>query len=184
MKKFAVIPMMLIVVGCSSAPNMQYLPKSESLIVTNAQSIPYHFDNVKVSVDPKAAANDAFFFGHNNDKYTETFKTTFETALHNSLIASNLFKADAKKNVELTAKVLRFSQLSVGLNFPTEMVVRYQLVDKTTKKVLFTTEVTSNAEVAVTSAYLGTKRAIKARNEAVQLNISTLLLRLNNANIR
>lgn len=64
------------------------------------------------------------------------------------------------------------------------MEVNYQLVDATTGRVLFNRDIRTEAEAPLKVSYLGTARAIDARNLTAQQNIRQLLEALKKANIR
>lgn len=173
MKKLTSLALLLLIAGCSTN-HFQYIPETDVTPITQAERIPLHLGEVDVEI-AKAEPVDHFFFNvEGKGNYEPVFKKAFAEALQESLDESTLF-GGTKESAILKATVLQFSQLSVGLQFPTTMVVRYQLVDEKSGKVLFDQEITSTEKVPVTTAYLGTTRAVDARNLAVQQNITQLL---------
>ncbi len=181
MKKVTSLALLLLIAGCSTH-HFQYIPEADVTPITQAERIPLHLGAVDVAI-AQGEPTDAFFFNvEGKGNYEPIFKTAFADALQESLDESTLF-GGTKESAILKATVLKFSQLSVGLQFPTTMVVRYQLIEESSGKVLFDQEIKSTEKVALTSAYLGTTRAIDARNLAVQNNISQLLTALKIARI-
>lgn len=168
--------------GCTVA-NFQYTPEGESIAVTESERIPMHLGDVSVNIASNAASKDFFFNLENKNHFEAEFKSSFAKALQESLDQSQLFNG-TKREANLKATVLKFSQLSMGLNFPTIMEVNYQLVDATTGRVLFNQDIRTEAEAPLKVSYLGTARAIDARNLTAQQNIRQLLEALKKANIR
>lgn len=182
MKKLVILSLALLMTGCTVA-NFQYTPEGDFIAVTEAERIPMHLGDVSVDV-AKNVPSEAFFFNlENKNKYESEFKSAFAQALQESLDQSQLFSG-AKREVNLKATVLRFSQLSVGLHFPTVMEVNYQLVDSGTGRILFNQNIKTEAEAPLKVSYLGTARAIDARNLTAQQNIRQLLDALKKVTIR
>lgn len=182
MKKLAILSFALFIAGCSTN-NFQYTPEVDSITVRQADQIPMSLKNISVTVSQDAATDKFFFNVEGKNNYEAKVTTAFTKALEESLAESKVFRPTSK-SASLKATIVEFSQLSMGLNFPTKLVTHYQLTDNATGKVLFDKEITTDSKVALTTAYLGTTRAIDARNLAVQKNISELLVILKNANIR
>lgn len=181
-EKLVILSLALLMTGCTVA-NFQYTPEGDFIAVTEAERIPMHLGDVSVEV-AKNVPSEAFFFNlENKNKYESEFKLAFTQALQESLDQSQLFSG-AKREVNLKATVLRFSQLSVGLHFPTVMEVNYQLVDSGTGRILFNQNIKTEAEAPLKVSYLGTARAIDARNLTAQQNIRQLLDALKKATIR
>ena len=182
MKKLALLSLALLMTGCTVV-NFQYTPEGESIAVTEAERILMHLGDVSVNIASNAPSDDFFFNLENKNHFEAEFKSMFAKALQESLDQSQLFNG-TKREANLKATVLKFSQLSIGLHFPTIMEVNYQLVDATTGRVLFNQDIRTEAEAPLKVSYLGTARAIDARNLTAQQNIRQLLEALKKANIR
>ena len=69
------------------------------------------------------------------------------------------------------AKVLKLETPTMGINFDTDFVVRYQLLDTSTGKLVFTRDINTQGSVPGDYAFLGAARYTEARNVAVRENI-------------
>ena len=68
-----------------------------------------------------------------------------------------------------------------GISFETDMIVKYDLLDTSTGKILFTRNIPSSGSVEMSHSWLGATRMTEARNRAVRSNIEGFISSLGEA---
>ena len=89
-----------------------------------------------------------------------------------------MFNDLAQRKASLSAKVLKFQSPEAGINFNTEMITRYELIDRTSGKIVFDQDISSLGSVPGNYAFLGAARFTEARNKAVRENVKSLIAAL------
>lgn len=105
------------------------------------------------------------------DNYEIAFRSSFEDALQEALIRSVVFNDMADRRVLLIAKIMKLETPRFGINFNTAFVVRYQLLDTSSGKLVFTKDIATQGSVPANYAFEGGYRYVEARNIAVRENI-------------
>lgn len=158
--------------GCASAPPISFLPDN---IPPSKTKLNAEIRSISVSI---AQENESFgecqvgFFGN---QYEQSFKTAFKEALEEAIVRSTLFKDNSELKAALMAKVMKFESPMAGINFDTEAIIRYELLDRASGETLFFKDVVSNGSVDFNHAFVGAIRFAEARNRAMQSNIKNLL---------
>ncbi|MCW2245742.1 hypothetical protein M2352_001333 [Azospirillum fermentarium] len=110
---------------------------------------------------------------------TPLWKTAVEEALNKMAI----FRDDAPQKVSLSVKVLKLDTPDFGMNFTTTSAARYEIIDRATGSIIFTTDVNSDGVVPVDYAFVGAVRARESINRSVQNNILQFLQQLQTVNL-
>ncbi|HLZ68058.1 MAG TPA: hypothetical protein VKQ29_17675 [Aliidongia sp.] len=102
------------------------------------------------------------------------WKTSVEEALDRMAI----FNDDASRKVSLSVKILKLEVPGAGLSMTTDAAARYEIIDRKTGSVIFTTDISSSGTTPLDFAFQGVARARESVNRAVQNNISQFLQQL------
>lgn len=94
----------------------------------------------------------------------------WKSTLDDALIRMAIFRDDSPKKLSLIVKILELDLRSLGYNART--TARYQLVDRNTGEVVYSTEIQTEEGA---SDYVGVSRARKSANRSVQANIEEFL---------
>jgi len=113
--------------------------------------------------------------GFGGNVYEQSFKQAFKTALEEGLARSAIFSDLSSRKVSLAARVLRFQSPKMSARFKTEMIVRYEILDRNSGSVIYSNEVASTGEVSMNYAFLGAARWAEARNITVRQNVKNLI---------
>jgi hypothetical protein len=114
----------------------------------------------------------------NTSLLTQYWKTSIEEALDRMAV----FRDDAPRKVSIAVKILRL-ELSVGATATVNASARYQIIDRATGAVAFTTDINTEGQSTLDYSLAGVARNRKALNHAVQENILKFLQALPNANL-
>ena len=74
--------------------------------------------------------------------------------------------------------VLKLDIPSMGISFETETIAKYELIDRATGDIVYTSNVVSKGSVAASEAFLGVIRARVAASNSVRENIKQFLREL------
>lgn len=113
----------------------------------------------------------------------ETATPIWKTALEEALTKMAIFRDDSSKKVSLSVKVLKVDIPEFGASFTTKTAARYEIIDRSTGSVIFTTDVNSEGLVPAGYAFVGAVRARESANRSVQNNILQFLQQLETANL-
>ncbi|CAM8651505.1 hypothetical protein MCEMSEM18_00317 [Comamonadaceae bacterium] len=162
-----------VTTGCATqAPTLDFVPKD---VIATGKKIDFELKTISVSIakeDERQGETQVGLFGN---QYESSFKQSFKDAIEEALSKSAIFNDLSTRKLSLSAKVLRFESPSMGINFDTQCTVRYQLLDRSTGKLLFTRDVKSVGTVPFDYAFIGMIRLAEARNRAVRQNVEQLV---------
>jgi uncharacterized lipoprotein YajG len=102
----------------------------------------------------------------------------WKDSLQDSLNRLVIFKDDSPRKVNISVKLLKLDVPSMGTNFETETVARYEITDRSNGDIIFTTDVTSTGSTPMSHAFAGAIRARESVNRSVQNNITIFLQQL------
>ena len=105
----------------------------------------------------------------------ETVATFWQTALVDAMNRSVIFRDSAVQKVSLSTKVLKFDIPAFGIEMQTDVIARYEVIDRESGKILFTRDIETSGVVPGDYAFVGAVRARESHNRAVQANIKEFL---------
>jgi len=168
----------LTLAGCATqAPTLNFVPED---VLPIKNKVAAELKTITVSIakeDERLGETQVGFFGN---QYEVAFKSSFKEALEEALAKSAAFNdlADRKVSltakvikVSLTAKVIKFESPSGGINFDTDLIVRYELFDRASGQLVYRRDIASQGSVPFDYAFMGAIRFTEARNRAVRQNV-------------
>lgn len=102
----------------------------------------------------------------------------WKSTLDDALIRMAMFRDDSPNKLSLTVKVLELDLR--GLGFGARTTARYQLIDRNTGAIVFTTDIKTDGHA---SDYVGVNRARKSANRSVEANIEEFLKQIATADL-
>jgi len=166
----------LSLTGCATqAPTLDFVPKD---VLPSGSKIDFELKSISVSIaqdNERVGATQVGLFGN---QYEATFKQAFKDAIEEAIAKSAVFNDLSNRKLSLSAKVLQFETPSAGVSFETKMVVRFQLLDRSNGKLLFTRDISSSGLVPFDYAFMGAIRYTEARNRAARSNIDQFIASL------
>lgn len=169
---FLVLFIAALLGGCAQAPTLDFVPRD---ITPTGAKIDYELRSISVSIaqdNERVGETQVGLFGN---QYESTFKQAFKDALEEAVAKSAIFNDLSSKKLALSAKVLQFETPGFGVSFETKMVVRYQLLDRSNGRLVFTRDVSSLGQVPFNYAFFGAIRATEARNVSARENINQFI---------
>ncbi len=169
------IVLTLGMLGCAQAPTLDFVPRE---VRPSTTKINAEVKSITISIaseDERLGETQVGFYGN---QYETSFKSSFKDAIEEAIMKSAIFNDIADLKVSLVAKILKFQSPSMGVNFDTEMVVRYELINRKDGQPIFHQDVTSNGSISGTYAFLGAIRYTEARNVAVRNNVANFIAAL------
>lgn len=168
-KFLSIAAMAIVMTGCATqAPTLDFVPRD---VLPTGQKIDYELKSISVSVakeDERVGETQVGLFGN---QYESAFRQSFKDSLEEAITKSAIFNDISNKKLGLSAKVMQFETPGFSSGFETSFVVRYQLLDRSTGKLVFTRDIRSKGSVPFDYAFLGAIRYTEARNRAVRTNI-------------
>lgn len=172
----AVCSGVLLLSGCATqAPTLNFVPQD---VLPSSSKIDFELKNTSVSIAQDGERVGATQVGLFGNQYESTFKQAFKDALEEAISKSAIFNDLSTRKLSLSAKVLQFETPGFSTGFATTMVVRYQLLDRSNGKLIFTRDITSTGEVAFDYAFMGAIRYTEARNRAGRDNVNQFITSL------
>jgi hypothetical protein len=109
------------------------------------------------------------------DWAAETITALWKNSLEEAFIKMAIFKDDGLKKVSLTVKILKYDYPTFGIEMTTHTTARYEIINRSSGGVIFTTDVSSSGVVPGSHAYLGAARVRESASRSVQNNIIKFL---------
>ncbi len=161
-----VIPLLLLV-GCSSVPPIDFSVKNISVIENRKDA-----DLRSITVDydsnlQQTTAQGLFEIPLN-------WKASLEAALNSSLA----FKDNAPLKVNLTVRIVELYSPGIGTSMTTKIGAKYEISNRETGELLFSDIVESNSTVPFSYALDGLTRWKESVNRSVRANIRDFIKRL------
>ena len=115
--------------------------------------------------------------------FENELQSLWKTSLEDALGRSAVFRDQSPRRVNLSVKVMKLDVPSAGVVMRTTTIARYQLIDRETGRVVYSTDVETDGRVTGSEAFLGVTRARESVNRSVQQNISMFIERLSSAKL-
>jgi hypothetical protein len=175
------ICLIIVVGGCATPmPPLEFTPRDVNVSIKKLDA---DLRTITISV----AQNDEKFgetmVGFGGNEYEQTFKSAFQSALEEGLARSAIFNDLSNRKVSLSAKILEFQTPSFSSSFETEMIVRYQLIERSTGAIVYSKNISSKGSVPYNYAFVGAVRFTEARNISVRNNVLNLISDLEKSDI-
>jgi hypothetical protein len=159
--------------GCATqAPTLDFVPKD---VLPSSTKIDFELKNTSVSIAQDGERTGPTQVGLFGNQYEASFKQAFKDALEEALAKSAVFNDLSQRKLTLSAKILQFETPGFSTGFETKMVVRYQLLDRSNGKLVFTRDITSTGSVPFDYAFLGAIRYTEARNRSGRDNVQQFI---------
>lgn len=166
--------------GCATqAPTLNFVPKD---VISTGSKINFELKTISVSIaqeNERVGETQVGLFGN---QYESSFKQAFKDAIEEALAKSAIFNDLSDRKTSLTAKVLQFETPGMSVSFETKMVVRFQLLDRSSGKLIFTRDISSVGVVPFDYSFMGAIRYTEARNRAARDNVNQFLSSLGEFN--
>lgn len=161
------------ITGCATqAPTLDFVPKD---VLPMGTKIDFELKSTSVSIAQDGERVGPTQVGLFGNQYESTFKQAFKDALDEALAKSAIFNDLSQRKLTLSAKILQFETPSVSTVFETKMVVRYQLLDRSNGKLVFTRDIASVGSVPFDYAFMGAIRYTEARNRSGRENVQQFI---------
>lgn len=169
----AVLSFVLMISGCATqAPTLNFVPKD---VLPSGAKIDFELKTISVSIAQESERVGETQVGLFGNQYEATFKQALKDALEEAIIKSAVFNDLSNRKLSLSAKVLQFETPGISVSFETKMVVRYQLLDRSNGKLVFTRDILSLGSVPFDHAFLGAIRYTESRNRSVRDNVTQFI---------
>ncbi|EGZ48886.1 hypothetical protein [Neisseria wadsworthii] len=179
MKKQFFISMLVgittLVSGCASIPPLNFTPDEGKVVVNEEQRLNADLKSIIVTSAKSNEQLGQIQVGFAGNVYESSLKETFRSSLEEAILKSQLFFNQQGKSVSLLAKIMKFETPGMGVRFKTHVIVRYQILDRSSGAYLYDQNIESYGEVSGDYAFAGIVRASEARNRAMQENIANFL---------
>lgn len=108
----------------------------------------------------------------------------WQNSLQDALARMAIFNDLSNKKLSLSVTVLKLDIPSFAINFETETIARYELIDRATGDIVYTSDVSSKGSVSGTEAFAGVIRARAAASNSVRENIKQFLRELETVDLQ
>jgi hypothetical protein len=113
----------------------------------------------------------------------EGLTNLWKEALQEAIDKSAIFKDGSSNTVSVQTKIMALDVPSFGASMTTKSIARYQLIDRSSGKVVYAKDVTAEGVVPYNYAFAGVIRGRESINRSAQNNIKQFLEGLEAANI-
>lgn len=113
----------------------------------------------------------------------ETALPLWKEAVEEALNRMAIFTDNAPKTVSVSVKVLGFDLPGAGFSMTTTTYARYEIIDRESGGIIFTTDITAVGTTPSDYAFLGAARARESVNRSVQNSITQFLQQLETLDI-
>lgn len=109
--------------------------------------------------------------------------SAWQNSLQDALARMAIFNDLSNRKLSLSVTVLKLDIPSMGINFETETIAKYELIDRATGDIVYTSDVAAKGSVAGSEAFLGAIRARAAASNSVRENIKQFLRELETVDV-
>ena len=181
LNQLGIIFVALGLVGCATPmPPLEFTPHEVNASPKKQNA---ELKTISISVAQEGEKFGETLVGFGGNEYEQSFKATFKSALEESLARAAIFNDLSSRKISLSAKILKFETPGVSSSFETEMIVRYQLIDRATGEVIYSKNISALGSVPFSYAFVGAIRFTEARNISVRENIKHLIANLEDADL-
>ena len=162
--------------GCASVPPLNFSPANigMSRAKQNAALVA-----TTVTIAGKSEAHGKIALAGAEGNVAELWRT----ALDDAITRMALFRDDAPTRLSLVVKILKLDAPTVGLTMVTRTEARYELIDRNTGAVVYTTDVATDGRSPVGENFYGMIRARISAANSVQNNIAVFLQQLESVDL-
>lgn len=166
LKSILALTLTSLLIGCAAPARIEQMAVSH---VANYQSAPELGSNIgNVEVTGGSDTNPMWT--------SKVSSSAFQRALEESLKAAGLFNnLGASSRYQLTADLLNLDQPTFGLDMTVSANVRYSLVEKSSRKEIFSKLIQETYTAKFSDAFAGAERLKLANEGAIKANIKVLI---------
>ena len=155
-----------VLVGCAAPARVEQMAVSQVANYKAAPELRSNIGNIEVTggtdTNPMWAS--------------KVSSSAFQRALEESLKAAGLFNnLGASSRYQLTADLLNLNQPAFGLDVTVSANVRYSLVEKSSRKEIFSKVIQETYTAKFSDAFAGAERLKLANEGAIRANIAALI---------
>ncbi len=173
---YTVIASALLLSGCTSVPPLDFSPtnvgmssvKHDAALISTSVTAASKADR-KGPIDIAGAEND--------------ITSMWKTALDDTILRMAIFRDDSANKMSLAVKILKADLPGAGFAMTTRTIARYELINRNTGDIVFSTEIETDGRVPMNDNFMGAIRARNSLSLSVQNNISTFLQQLEAADL-
>jgi hypothetical protein len=166
----------LLLSGCASVPPLDFSPtnvglsrvKHDAAMVSTSVTAASKTDR-KGPIDIAGAEND--------------ITSMWKTALDDTILRMAIFRDDSSNKLSLAVKILKVDMPGAGFAMTTGTIARYELINRNTGDIVFSTEIETYGRVPMGDNFVGAIRARNSLSLSVQNNITTFLQQLESADL-
>jgi hypothetical protein len=166
----------LLLSGCASVPPLDFSPtnvglsrvKHDAAMVSTSVTAASKTDR-KGPIDIAGAEND--------------ITSMWKTALDDTILRMAIFRDDSSNKLSLAVKILKVDMPGAGFAMTTGTIARYELINRNTGDIVFSTEIETDGRVPMGDNFVGAIRARNSLSLSVQNNITTFLQQLESADL-
>lgn len=114
----------------------------------------------------------------------QAIMSAWQASLQDALARMAVFNDLSNMKLSLSVTVLKLDIPSFGINFETETIAKYELIDRATGDIVYTSDVSSKGSVSGTEAFAGVIRARAAASNSVRENIKQFLRELETVDLK
>ena len=166
---------LILLGGCASAPPLNFTPANVGLSATkhNAALI-----STTVTVAGAQEAKGKILAGTEGG-----IALLWKTALEDTIVRMAMFRDDAPTHLALVVKILQFDAPTMGLTMVTHATARYELIDRNSGAIVFSSDVQTDGRSEVGDDLMGANRVRLSVARSVQDNIADFLRQLASADL-
>jgi len=109
--------------------------------------------------------------------------SAWQTSLQDALARMAVFNDNSTRKLSLSVAILKLDIPSMGINFETETIAKYELIDRSNGDIIYTSDVAAKGSVSGSEAFLGVIRARAAASNSVRENIKQFLRELETVDV-
>jgi len=175
MRAGVAIAALMLLGGCAAAPPINFSPPNIGLsaVKHNAALV-----STTVTIAGRSEAQGKIIAGGE-----AVIPTMWKTALEDALVRMAIFRDDAPVRLALVVKILQFEAPTMGLTMVTHTAARYELIDRNSGAIVYTTDVRTDGRSPVGDDFMGANRARISISTSVQNNIADFLKQLETADL-
>ena len=176
---------MLVLSGCATLPPVDF---GVGAVGVSSKKIDAELKTITVQVAPKNRQKGQVDIQMLESAGTQassgqSIMAAWQTSLQDSLARMAIFNDIGTTKVSLSVTVLKLDIPAMGVTFETETIAKYELINRATGDIIYTSDVASKGAVSGTEAFMGVIRARAAGSNSVRENIKQFLRELETVDI-